>query len=93
MPSSNQGSLRVICNRIDDAFAEEMGPVADLLCEEAFNAWRAELDAQKVAPSLRSLHAYVDRLASQIDSPDSRKSFLDRVYSIEALSVFDPRSR
>jgi hypothetical protein len=79
---------KMIFESIDNLFAEEIGPVAPILCEESLNEWIRELKNSGQRVGLKTIPLYVNRLANQIEDPVNRNKFTDAVYEIEALKFF-----
>lgn len=73
--------------KIEDLFADEIGPVAQILCEESKQYWLEKVKKNGHKPSLRNIYLYINHLALSIEDEDSRKKFIDSVYSIESLQV------
>ncbi len=81
--------LRAIFLKIDDLFANEIGPVAPILCEEVKTEWINKLTEKGQRPGLRNMPLYVHRLSKLIEDESNQKIFLDSVFEIEALSLFN----
>lgn len=81
--------LRGIYSNITELFAEEVGPVAHILCEEVKDEWEGGLLSKGQRPGLRNMPVYVHKLSLLIEDPQHRKKFLDSAFSIEALSLFN----
>lgn len=80
-----------ILETIDDFFAEEIGPVAVILCAESKDEWIDKLSRQSKRPSLRNVYIYVNLLAAAIDDDQAKKQFIDNVYSIKSLEIMKNR--
>ncbi len=78
-----------IFQAINEFFAEEVGPVAYILCEEVKDEWEGSLDRKGQRPGLRNMPVYVHKLSLLIEDKDHRKKFLDSAFAIEALRLFD----
>ncbi len=78
-----------IYSNITELFAEDVGPVAHILCEEVQEEWEASLERKGHRPGLRNMPVYVHKLSMLIEDPKHRKKFLDAAFSIEALKLFD----
>jgi 16S rRNA C967 or C1407 C5-methylase (RsmB/RsmF family) len=85
MSSDSTVLLDNIIAQIDDLFAEEIGPVAAILCPEAKEAWTARVEKQGKRLGLRNIYVYVNHLASSLDNPKDKQRFTDAVYDIEML--------
>jgi hypothetical protein len=81
--------LKHMFTDIGELFAEEVGPVAHILCEEVKEEWEGNLLKKGQRPGLRNMPVYVHKLSLLIEDPQNRKKFLDSVFSIEALSLFN----
>jgi len=73
---------------IDDLFADEIGPVAPILCEEVRSEWMRSLDDKAQRPGLRNIPVYVRKLSLHIEDEGNRKIFLDAVFAIDSLRPF-----
>ena len=80
--------LNDIFVRINDFFADEVGPVAHILCEEVKAEWESDLLKRGQRPGLRNLPDYVQKLSRLIEDDQNRQVFLDSVFQIEALAIF-----
>jgi hypothetical protein len=89
MDIDNNDFLRAIYIKINDLFAEEIGPVGPILCEETRDKWETDLDKKGQRPGLRNMPIYVHKLAVLIEDEDNRQKFLNSVFEIEALSLFN----
>jgi hypothetical protein len=81
--------LRGIYNSINELFAEEVGPVALILCDEVEKEWESSLLKKGQQPGLRNMPVYVHKLSLLIEDPQHRKKFLDSAFQIEALRLFE----
>jgi hypothetical protein len=81
--------IKVIFEKIDDLFTEEVGPVALILSDEIKSDWVSELNKKGHRPGLRNMPVYVHKLSMLIDDEHNRQNFLDSVFEIEALSPFN----
>ena len=79
---------KIIFDRIDELFANEIGPVAPILCEETIIEWVKEIKSSGQRVSLKTIPSYVEKLANQIDDPKNRQDFIDAVYEIEAIQFY-----
>ena len=85
-------ALATLIAKIDDLFTDEVGPVADFLCEEARDYWLEKLAIQSKKPSIASLHIYIGKLARSLeDDHVSRTRFTDRVFDIDSLQYLRGR--
>lgn len=91
MGTDSSDFLKSILEKIDDYFADEIGPVAAILCEESRAFWIQKVKRQNVRPGLRNIYFYVNQLATHIDDEQAKKVFLDKVYSIESLKILKDR--
>ena len=88
MDKDGSAHIQSVMDKVDDFFADEMGPVAMILCEEAKSYWLDKCQKQQKNPGLRNMHIYVNYLAQNISDEKDKKRFMDRVYSIESLKIF-----
>ena len=89
MDISQNEFLSGIFENIDDLFADEIGPVAPILCEEVITEWEADLLKRGQRPGLRNIPIYVQKLSRLIEDEHNREIFLDSVFKIDALSLFN----
>lgn len=87
MGNQNDSFLDEILEKVDDFFAEEIGPVAAILCAESKDYWSSKLQQQNKQPGLRSIHIYVNHLATSIEDQQAKQRFIDNVYSLGALNM------
>ncbi len=80
--------LNDILSRIFDLFAEEVGPVAPILCDEVRSDWEENLHTKGQKPGLRHIPNFVHQLSLMIEDENNRKTFVTAVFKIEALSLF-----
>ncbi|MBX2807662.1 MAG: hypothetical protein KTR20_03435 [Cellvibrionaceae bacterium] len=78
---------KILFKKIDDLFADEVGPVAMILCEEVLVEWARETHKKQQRLGLRDIHTYIDKLSVKIEDQHSRKRFLAAVYEIETLKA------
>ncbi|TVZ41099.1 hypothetical protein P886_0438 [Alteromonadaceae bacterium 2753L.S.0a.02] len=83
-------SLKDLLQTINDLFAEEVGPVAELLSEESLRFWIAKAKKANKKPSLRNIHVYLTHLSQAIEDPQDRQRFISKVYDLDALTVYRP---
>lgn len=88
MGLESNGQLRAILEKIDELFADEIGPVAAIICDETLENWLQDIEQRGRQPSLRSMPSYAHKLSQHIDDEASRRAFVDAVFEIEALGLF-----
>lgn len=81
--------LKAIFLKIDDLFADEIGPVASILCEEVKSEWIRDLKNRGQRPGLRNMPIYVQKLSKLIEDEQNQQTFLDSVFEIDALRLFN----
>ena len=81
--------LRSIMEQIDELFTDEVGPVAAILCDEEREQWEQDLIRRGQRPGLRNMPLYVRKLAQHIEDEENCQHFLDSVFQIEALGLFN----
>ena len=86
MAETESDGVQQIFKMINEYFAEEIGPVAPVLCQEAKNAWFDQLRSQSTRPSLHNLDDYIDLLKAHIDNELSQRRFDKNLKTIKALS-------
>ena len=80
--------LTGIFNTINELFANEIGPVANFLCDEVKAEWEDELQKRGLRPGLRNIPIYVNKLSRHIEDEENRQIFLDSAFQIDALALF-----
>lgn len=81
--------LNPIFLKIEDLFADEIGPVASILCEEVKAEWISDLCNKGQRPGFRNIPIYVQKLSKLIEDEHNKKTFLDAVFEIDALNLFN----
>ncbi|GAB4194953.1 MAG: hypothetical protein Tsb002_27000 [Wenzhouxiangellaceae bacterium] len=77
-----------IIDHINELFTDQVGPIAAILTEEAYQDWQQHENANKRTTSLKSITGYIRRLANYIEVDNDRQAFLNAVYSIEAIQFY-----
>jgi hypothetical protein len=71
-----------ICRNIDGLFMTYVGPVGNLLCEEAFTQWK-----QTYKPGPLEIPYYIDMLAVQIPDDDQKTKFAKEAIHLIANQI------
>lgn len=77
-----------IFDHIQENLILEVGPIADILCQEALQEWSKELDSIGQKKTLRTIHRYVSKLAVHISDSECQQRFINNVYNIDALKHY-----
>ena len=79
---------KIIFEHIDDLFANEVGPVAPILCEETLSEWVSEMKHSSQRVCLKTIPLYVEKLANHIDNKNDREIFVNAVFEIDAIKFY-----
>ncbi len=79
---------KMIFEHIDELFAEQIGPVAPMLCEEALEEWIKEVKSNDQRVGIKVIPLYINKLMAHIDNEAGRQQFKDAVYEIEVLKLY-----
>ncbi len=85
MDENNKSDVQSIFKNIQEIFTYEIGPVADILCKEAFNEWSDELEKMGKRKSLLTIHRYISKLADHLGDDESKNEFIKKIYELDAL--------
>lgn len=91
MGTDSSDFLKSILLKIDDLFADEIGPVAAILCDESREFWLEKLKRQNMRPGLRNIYLYINHLGASIEDDKDRQQFIENVYNIESLKILNNR--
>ena len=88
MNEQNNQHAKYIFDHIQKSLTLELGPIADILCQEAIQEWSDELKNIKQRRTLRTIHRYVSKLANHINDEQCQQRFINSVYQLDALKHY-----
>lgn len=87
--STNTGEFtKKIIESINELFTDQVGPIAAILAEEAFDEWQAQLGGNLRISCLKNIKTYINLLAKHIDNAADQQAFFDAVYSNDMIKHY-----